>query len=260
MSYFNPITIGMFLVSLAMVWHIIRSGRSPLWMLGLAVVSFMPGFMGLLATVAIWLAYLFTAVIPDFLGSHGARKFKASMRDVADPGRAYREAKRDADRVGSVDAKRALAEESLKRGLYADAVGLYESAMSGPLGGGDPILLKGMARAHLLAGDPKASEEWFLKLKALDPKAFDTDSELDYARALEEQGKTEEAVAQYEKVMPRYSGEEARVRFGLLLLKLGQAERAQALFREAIESVQDAPSYYRSRQTEWVKIAKQNLK
>jgi hypothetical protein len=132
--------------------------------------------------------------------------------------------------------------------------------MAGPLGDGDPTLLKGMARAKLLAGDPQASEAWFLKLKALDPKGFDTDSELDYARALEEQGKTEQAVAQYEKVAPRYSGEEARVRFGLLLQKLGQQERAQALFREAIESVRDAPGYYRSRQTEWVRIAKQNLK
>ena len=259
MGFFNPITIGMFLISLAMAWHIIRNGRSPLWLLALAASSFLPG-AGLLATIGVWLAYFIFAVIPDFMSSHGMRRFKANMRQVADPGRAYREAKRDADRVGSVDAKRALAEESLKRGLYADAVSLYESAMSGPLGDGDPTLLKGMARAKLLAGDPVASEEWFLKLKALDPKAFDTDSELDYARALEEQGKTEAAVAQYEKVAPRYSGEEARVRFGLLLQKLGQEARAQALFREAIESVQDAPSYYRSRQTEWVRIAKQNLK
>jgi hypothetical protein len=259
LGYFNPITIGMFLVSLAMVWHIIRSGRSGLWMLALAIVSFLPG-IGFLATIGIWLAYLFTAVIPDFLNSHGMRRFKSSVKEVADPGRAYRQAKRDAERVGSADSKRTLAEESLKRGLHADAVALYESAMSGPLGEGDPTLLKGMARAKLLSGDAQASEEWFLKLKALDPKAFDTDSELDYARALEEQGKTAQAVAQYEKVAPRYSGEEARVRFALLLQKLGQDSRAQALFREAIESVQDAPSYYRSRQTEWVKIAKQNLK
>ena len=251
--------IGMFLISLAMAWHIIRTGRSTLWLLALAAASFTPG-VGFLLTIGIWLGYLFTAVVPDLLNSHGARKFKASMREVADPGRAYREAKRDADRVGSIDAKRALAEESLKRGLYTDAVSLYEDAMSGPLGGGDPTLIKGMARAQLLAGNAAASEEWFLKLKKLDPKAFDTDSELDYARALEDQGKNDQAVAQYEKVAPRYSGEEARVRFGLLLQKLGEDARAQALFKEAIDSVQDAPSYYRSRQTEWVRIAKQNLK
>ena len=254
MGYFSGWMIGSFLVSLAMAWHIIRSGRSPLWLLGLALASF-TGYGPF-----VWLAYLVFAVIPDFLGSHGARRFKANLREFADPGRAYREAKRDVERIGSVDAKRALAEESLKRGLHDDAVKLYEDAMSGPLGDGDPALLKGMARAKLLAGDAVASEQWFLKLKELDPKAFDTDSELDYARALEEQGRSDEAVAQYEKVAPRYSGEEARVRFALLLQKLGQNDRAQALFREAIEAVQDAPSHYRSRQTEWVRLAKQNLR
>jgi hypothetical protein len=246
--------IGSFLISLTMAWHIIRSGRSPIWLLGLALASF-AGYGPF-----IWLAYLVFAVIPDLMGSHGARKFKANLKDVADPGRAYREAKRDVARIGSVDAKRALAEESLKRGLHADAVALYEDAMSGPLGDGDPTLLKGMARAKLLSGDPVASEQWFLKLKELDPKAFDTDSELDYARALEEQGRIDEALVQYEKVAPRYSGEEARVRFALLLQKKGDNDRAQALFREAIEAVQDAPSYYRSRQTEWIRIAKQNLR
>ncbi len=251
---FSGWMIGSFLISLAMAWHIIRNGRSQLWLLGLALASF-TGYGPF-----VWIAYLVFAVIPDFFNSHGVRKFRAGLKEVADPGRAYREAKRDAERVGSADSKRLLAEESLKRGLHADAVALYESAMSGPLGEGDPTLLKGMARAKLLAGDPAASEQWFLKLKELDPKAFDTDSELDYARALEEQGRTDEAVVQYERVTPRYSGEEARVRFALLLQKTGKIDRAQALFREAIDAVQDAPSYYRSRQTEWVKIAKQNLR
>jgi len=253
-GFFSGWMVGSFIISLAMAWHIIRSGRSPIWLLGLALASF-AGYGPF-----IWLAYLIFAVIPDFMGSHGARKFKANLKEVADPGRAYREAKRDVARIGSVDAKRALAEESLKRGLHADAIALYEDAMSGPLGDGDPTLLKGMARAKLMAGDPVASEQWFLKLKELDPKAFDTDSELDYARALEAQGRNEDALSQYEKVAPRYSGEEARVRFALLLQKLGHNDRAQALFREAIEAVQDAPSHYRSRQTEWVRIAKQNLK
>ena len=36
--------------------------------------------------------------------------------------------------------------------------------------------------------------------------------------------------------------------------------RAQALFREIVNSVKDAPRYYRSRQSEWIRIAKQHLK
>ena len=133
-----------------------------------------------------------------------------------------------------MDAKRALAEESLKRGLFADAVALYESAMQGPLGAADPVLLKGLGRAKLLSGDGAAAEALFVQLRQVDPAAVDADVELDYARALEAQGKNDEAVRIYEGVATRYPGEEARCRFALLLEKLGQTDRAQALFREIL--------------------------
>src|SRR5476649_546809 len=84
---------------------------------------------------------------------------------------AYREKKRQAEQVGSVDAKRALAEESLKRGLFAEAIELYQSAMEGPLGGADPVLLKGLGRAKLLAGDGAEAEKLLLKMRELDPAA-----------------------------------------------------------------------------------------
>jgi hypothetical protein len=61
-------------------------------------------------------------------------------------------------------------------------------------------------------------------------------------------------------VVPRYPGEEARCRFALLLRQLGQDQRAQQYFREILDSVKGAPGYYRRRQMEWVRIARQNLK
>ena len=182
------------------------------------------------------------------------------MVHVADPGRAYREKKRQVELVGSVDAMRALADESLKRGLFADAIQLYEGAMQGPIGQDDPTLIKGLARARMLAGDGAAAEALFLKLRALDPAAFDADAELDYARALALQGKNDAAVQQYEWVVNRYPGEEARARFGLLLQSMGQTDRAQALFKEILASVKGAPSYYRRRQKEWAAIARQHLR
>ena len=112
----------------------------------------------------------------------------------------------------------------------------------------------------MLSGDGAEAEALFLKLKAVDPAAFDADAELDYARALELQGKNDAAVRQYESVAARYPGEEARCRFALLLEKLGQEDRAQALFREIIASVKGAPRYYRSRQSNGRRIAKQHLK
>jgi len=255
-GFFNPLMIGSFLVSLAMAYHIIRNGKSPLWLMGLAVASFLSFY----ATIAVWIGYLALGVIPDLLRSHSARRLADNVVNAADPGRAYREKLRNVELVGSVDSKRALAEECIRMGRFADAIELYESAMQGPLGSADPTLLKGLARARMLSGQGAEAEALFVQLKQVDPAAFDADAELDYARALALQGKNDEAVAQYEKVVSRYPGEEARARFGLLLESLGQQARAQALFAEIIKSVKGAPSYYRSRQKEWVAIAKAHTK
>jgi hypothetical protein len=256
LGYFSTINIAILLIDLAMAWHVIRSGRSPLWIMGMGLVS----FINILALFALWLAYVVMAVIPDLLNSHGMRSFTGSVVKAADPGRGYREKLRNVELVGSVDSKRALAEECIRTGRFADAIELYESAMQGPLGGADPTLLKGLGRARMLSGQGAEAEALFVKLKDVDPAAFDADAELDYARALALQNKNEAAVAQYEKVVARYPGEEARARFGLLLESLGQKSRAQALFTEILKSVKGAPRYYRSRQREWVSIAKAHVK
>jgi hypothetical protein len=256
LDYFSPINIGIFLIDIALAVHCVRSGRSVLWILALSVAS----FFSFLALIAVWLGYLAFAVVPDLLNSQGMRNFRGSVAKAADPGRAYREKKRQVELTGSVDSKIALAGESIARGQLDEAIALYESAMQGPIGASDPTLLKGLARARMLAGDGAASEELYLKLKALDPAAIDADTELDHARALALQGKNEAAARQYEQIAARYPGEEARLRFALLLEEMGQEARAQALFREILESVKGAPSYYRSRQKEWVRQARQHLK
>jgi hypothetical protein len=238
------------LIDLALAWHIIRSGRSPLWIMAIALI---PPPLG-------WLAYFVFAILPDMARSNSARRLTDNMVNMADPGRGYREKLRNVEQVGSVDSKRALAEECIRMGRFADAVELYESAMQGPLGASDPALLKGLARAKMLSSDGAAAEALFVRLKEEDPTAYDADAELDYARALALQGKNDAAVAQYEKVVNRYPGEEARARFGLLLESLGQEARAQALFAEILKSVKGAPGYYRSRQREWISIAKSHLK
>lgn len=260
---FDPITIGIFAINLALVYHVFRTGRSPLWLAALGLLSisgFVVGGLAILANFALWAAYVFFAILPDMWTSAPARRFADNVVNVADPGRAYREKQRQVATVGSADAKRALAEECIKMGRFADAVELYKSAMAGPLGGHDTTLLKGLARAKMLSGDGAAAEALFLQLKQIDPNASDADAELDYARALALQGKNSDAIRQFEIVVPRYPGEEARCRFALLLRQLGQEQRAQQLFREILDSVKGAPGYYRRRQTEWVRIARQNLK
>jgi hypothetical protein len=82
---------------------------------------------------------------------------------------------------------------------------------------------------------------------------------VDYARSFELQGRDDDALRQYQSIVPRYSGEEARCRYALLLKRLNRVDEAKAQFREVIQSVRNGPSSYRSRQREWVKIARANV-
>ena len=245
-----PYGIGLvvLLMQLAFGAHVIRTGRSLLWLLP---IIFVP--------VLGCAAYALFALVPDAMGSAGARRFADDVVNTVDPGRGYREKKRDVELVGSAAAKRALAEECIKRGRFQDAVDLYQSAMAGPLGAQDTALLHGLARARLLTGDGAGAQAGFEALKAADPVAFNADAELDYARALALQDKNDDAIRQYEKVLPKYPGEEARCRYALLLQKLGQDERARRVFREILDSVKGAPGYYRRRQREWVAVARKNI-
>lgn len=234
-------------ISLAFCAHVIRTGRSYLWMLP---IMFVP-MIG-------WAAYIIFAVLPDMMGSRAARDLAGGVVKVADPGRGLREKKRQVEMVGSADAKRALADEFVSRGFFADAIELYKSAMTGPLAE-EPALIHGLARAQLAMGDGAAAQAGFEHLRAIDPIAFDERARLDYARSLEMQEKYDEAVREYEAVVPTFSGQEARLRFGLLLKKLGQRQRAEEMFHAVIDGMKGAPGYYRRAQREWVSAARRAL-
>lgn len=234
-------------IQFAFAAHVFRSGRSYLWILPIM-------FLPLIGCAA----YLIFAMLPDAARSDSTRRFADDVVNTVDPGRSYREKKRQVELVGSAQAKRELADECIKRGYFQDAIDLYESALGNGFSD-DPAMLHGLARARLLAADGAGAQATYEKLKAADPVAFSADAELDYARALALQGKNDEALLQYEKVLPKYPGEEARCRYALFLQTLGQKERARRVFQEIVDSVRGAPPYYRSRQREWLKIARQNL-
>jgi hypothetical protein len=237
------------LVQLGCAAHVVRTDRPWFWILP---IMFLP-----------WIgcaAYLLLAVVPDAARARRpVRRMGDEFASITDPGTSYSRKKRDVETIGSAQSKRLFAEECLKRGRYAEAVDLYASAAQGALAD-DPALLRGLARAKLLAGDGGGARVSFERLKETSPTDFTAAARLDYARALAMQDKNTEACAQYEVLLPIYTGEEARCRYALLLQQMGHEERAQELFREIVESRKDAQGYYRRRQREWINTAKQNLR
>jgi len=201
------------------------------------------------------LIYLAVEVAPSMAGARATRQLASGVRSAADPNRGYREAHRAVEMVGSVDAKRALAEEHMARGRYGDAVAVYEGALVGQFSE-DPALLRGLARARLLSGDGAGAQTALDMLRKVDPATFSFDEQLLYARALELQGKDAEALAAYRKVVPIFPGEEARCRYAMLLQKTGAQDEARALFAEILKSLDGAPRHYRRAQKEWGDIAR----
>lgn len=237
------------LVQLGCAAHVVRTDRSWFWIVPILLLP--------------WVgcaAYFLVAVLPDAArGSRPVRRIADDVASITDPGTSYGRKKRDMETIGSAQTKRVFAEECIKRGRYQEAVELYTSAMEGAHAE-DPALLHGLARAKLLAGDGPGAQDAFESLRESSPADFTADARLDYARALVLQGKNDEARVQFESLVPIYPGEEARCRYALLLLEMGEPEKAQRLFRDIVESMRGAPGYYRRRQREWFNIAKRNLR
>ena len=230
------------------VVHSIRTGNVFPW---IYVMVFLPGIGPLI--------YLFMVIVPDLFRSRGAQTFKRGAARAIDPNKDFRAAMREVEMVGSVDAKRALAEKLVQRGQYADAIELYQSALQGQFAT-DPALLVGVARAQFLNGDGAGAQASLDTLQAADPKFSSEEAHMIYARALELQGKNDEAADEYRRLVPSFAGEEARVRYASLLGRMGRRDEARALYTQVVKNLDGAPSRYRGQQKQWGDIARAALK
>lgn len=230
------------------VYHAIRNGNVWPW---IYVLILLPGLGVLL--------YFVIEIAPELLRGQGAQKLKRSAARAIDPNKDYRAAMRDVEMVGSVDAKRALAEQLLGRGQYADAIELYRSALQGQFAT-DPALLSGIARAQLLSGDGAGAQASLDTLRAVDPKFVSESAHMIYARALELQGRDADAAEEYARLVPYFAGEEARTRYAALLEKMGRRDEARALYAQIVKNLSGAPSRYRKAQKQWGDIAARALR
>ncbi len=243
MDYLLPI-----LLMLICVVHIIKTGRNFLWVY--AVI-----FIPLLGA----LAYFVVEIIPSLFKSDAMRRVTREARAMADPAKSLRDAKRHLEMNGSVDARRQLAEEYIKRGNLTDAIQLYEEAMQGAFAD-DPALLMGLARARFLHNDGAGAQNALDHLQQVDPSFISADAHLLYARTLEQQQKWEEAAQEYKNLVPYYPGEEARGRYAQLLESLGRPDEAQPLYAEILKMLDGAPTHYISAQKEWGDLARRHIK
>ena len=239
-----PLYLVIVVLQVICVIHVIKTGRNQIWIWVLVLLS--------LAGIA---AYLIAELLPDLLGGRSARRLAAGTARRLDPGRGVRRRAADLDMVETAENKRLLAEEYLELGRIDEAVGLYESALTGPHAG-DPTLLLGLARAQHRRDDPAAALAALDRLREADADFQSAEGHLIYACSLEGLGREAEALVEYEAITVYFPGEEARCRYAMLLLKRGQTGPARQVFEEVLKRASRGTRRYRREQSQWIEIAR----
>jgi hypothetical protein len=244
----NPLSLIPLALIVICVVHAVKRGNVFPW---IYIIIFLPAIGSLI--------YIGMEIIPELMRSRSARNLASGAKAVADPNRSFREAQRNAELSGSVDARRRLADEHIKRGEYGEAVALYKSMLVGQFAE-DTTLLHGYARAQFASGDAAGAQATLDELQRVDPKFSSADAHLLYARALEKQGKNGEAIEEYKRLVRYFSGEEARARYAALLEKTGAHESAREVYDEIVRSLENAAPRYRAAQREWGEFARRAVR
>lgn len=201
--------------------HLMRNGRNQIW---LTALIFLP--------VVSALAYILVEILPGLGGNRHVRAAKSNVVALIDPERDLRAA-RDALDLADTAANRLRVADSLAAlGRHGEAVPLYRESIRMTVG--DPDLRTQGKLAASLYETGQATEALAL-LDAIPEPVGQSEKDrqaLLRAKTLEHLGRNAEALAIYEDIVTRITGEEARCRYAALLLAEGWDRRAIKVLEE----------------------------
>lgn len=224
--------------------HVVRTGRPYYW---IYLIVFVP-VLGMAV-------YAVCEFLPEMMNSRRSRSAAAGVVGVLDPGRALREAVRAVEMTPTAKNKATLAEQYLLAGRAGEAVALYRETLTG-IHATDPGMMLGLARALHAEGDAAGTEQVLEELRAANPRYNSPEGHLLYARCLKEQNKTAAALKEYAALVNYYPGQEARVRYALLLETCDRQAEARRLYDEVIQAIDYGPRHQYREQREWYELAK----
>jgi hypothetical protein len=229
------------IIQFSFAFHALKTGRDQKWI-----------WIIILAPVVGCLAYYFMEVFPH---SREERQLRKRIHDIAktlNPDGELKRRTEDVTNTASVENRAKLADECLEKGMFDEAIRLYEGCLEGPHKN-DPRILFACARAYFYNLNHRQAEEILQRLEKAHPQFRRDEAQLLEARVLEAIGETNRSVEIFERLRATYVGFEAKYRYALLLKRLGREKEAAELFdfiatnarRSALESEQ-----------EWVKLAR----
>jgi hypothetical protein len=234
-------------IQAALVAHVIKTGRSWLWILAIFLLPLVGP-----------IAYVVVEILPDLAGGRTARRARSGMHRIIDPDRDLRRASTEVQVSGNVDARRRLADELLERRQFDAAIEAYQGGLQG-IFEHDPTLLAGLAKAQFAKNDFPAARATLERLEQHNPDFKSAETQLLYARTLEALDSFEDAERAYEKAAPSFPGAEARLRYAVFLKRRGKVEQARALLKDLLDGARLGPAHYRRAQAEWLDRARREL-
>ncbi len=242
-----PILAGLLLlIQFCFVYHVFKTGRPYWWM-----------FIIMAFPVMGCLIYYFVEVFPGSREMRKAHRTARTLARVLQPDADLKKRAEEVEICGSVDNRMALAQECLNHGMYVEAIRLYESCLQGAFAS-DPAALFGLARAAVEGGATEKALATIARLKADAPKMRPLDVRLLEARALDDRGESDAAIAVYRELLPVFTGLEARYRYGVLLLRLGKQAAALDTFNEVVRHAGRFASSLEAEQ-QWVDAARERI-
>ena len=240
-------TILVWIVQLALIVHVLKSGRSRYWIM---ILIFMPLIGGL--------AYFVIELLPQFSGSITGQRAVRNVKKTLNPGADLRQTEAAWNQSPNVDNGRRYAEALLDSGEDEKAEDIIDQALKG-LFATEPTLL--LLKARLQFEKERTGEvvETLELLQEHNPDFRSAQGHLLYARALQAQGQIDNAVREYSAVSGYFPGVEARYRLALCLEVSGNGTASRSELESILNDAKLAPPHFRKSQKTWLDAVKQEL-
>jgi len=242
-----PLYILMLIVEVALVVHVVKTGRNTIWIWVLI----------LLPMVGI-LAYLLVEILPELVQGRTGRRLRKNLQEVVNPNKTINEASLNYAVADTVENTIRLAEECLTKGKYDEAKPLFEKALKG-IHEDDPDFMFGLARAEFGLQNYAETKSVLDQFIEKNPNYKNVHAHLLYARAVEEVGDTEAALKEYEVLDGYYPGPEASYRYASLLKQQGENSKAREVLENILNTAKISGRHYNTIHKEWIAKAKSEL-
>lgn len=236
-----------FLVQLVLIIHVLKTGRNRYWIL---MLLFMPLIGGI--------AYLVIEILPEFSSSMTGQRAVRNVKKTLNPGANLRHHEAAWEQSPNVDNGRRLAEALLDSGKTDEAEEIVNGALKG-LFATEPTLLLIKARIQFEHDRPAEAVESLERLQDNNPDFRNAEGHLLYARALEANGQSEQAVREYSAVSGYFPGVEARYRLALCLKATGNTQASEDELNSILNDAKLAPQHFRKSQKRWLEAVKHEL-